>query len=688
MNTQTQTHTSHLPTKPLTLLSTLLFAVFAVKAQTQMPEELTLPTLVVTTSPLGAGASAIPAQALFGDELTFKKTNTIGQTLDRQLGVSATYFGPNASRPVIRGLDGDRIKMLHNGGHSHDVAGLSFDHATPIDPLVVERLEVLRGPSTLLHGGSAVGGVVNAIDNRISKSSVDSLSGLVELRGNSASKERSASALVETPLSDDKSWALHVDGFKRHAQSAAVPVALTCMGLDSKRICNTAVNASGGAIGVSKVWSQGYLGASVTQYKTLYGTPAEEAVSIDMSSRRLSVMGEYTGLTGLFQSLSGQINSTRYAHTELDAGLPATQFKKQGADARFELKQRGINFSRGALSGTSGLSIEREQFSATGSEAFVPPNQSQRFALFTVQNLKQTFGAISLGGRVERNTLDSYGGTQTDYLGNDKFVASQRQFNTFNLALGSVINLNPRWQLTGNLSSSQRAPTAYELYANGVHIATGAYEQGNPALAKELSRNIDVALKWQNGGHSLSMGGFYNRFSSYINLANTGSLIGENADPSGTDLALYRYQPTQAQFKGLEVQSKLKLSPNWNVDGKFDVLQAKDVGTGQALPRIAPMRLTLGANYAADAWQASIEWAHNAAQKRVPQYDSAGSTASYSLVNVKVSYRTKSNADMLWFVKLDNAFNRLGYNATTIDTVRAKSPVVGRNLSVGLQFGF
>jgi iron complex outermembrane receptor protein len=163
-----------------------------------------------------------------------------------------------------------------------------------------------------------------------------------------------------------------------------------------------------------------------------------------MSSRRLSIMGEYTGLTGLFKSLSGQFNSTRYAHTELDAGVPATQFNKQGTDARFELIQGDSKLAWGALSGTSGLSIEREQFSATGSEAFVPPNQSQRFALFTVQNLKQPFGAISLGGRVERNTLNSYGGTQTDYLGNDKFVPSQRQFNTFNLALGSVFNLNPR----------------------------------------------------------------------------------------------------------------------------------------------------------------------------------------------------------------------------------------------------
>jgi iron complex outermembrane receptor protein len=254
-----------LPTKRLTLLYSLICAIFAAEAQTLPREEFTLQTVIVTTSPLGVGASAIPAQALFGDDLTFKKTNTIGQTLDRELGVSATYFGPNASRPVIRGLDGDRIKMLHNGGHSHDVAGLSFDHATPIDPLVVERLEVLRGPSTLLHGGSAVGGVVNAIDNRISKSSVDSLSGLVELRGNSASRERSASALVETTLSDDKSWVMHVNGFTRHAQSAVVPIALNCKGLDSKRICNTAANASGGAVGVSKVWSQGYLGASVTQ---------------------------------------------------------------------------------------------------------------------------------------------------------------------------------------------------------------------------------------------------------------------------------------------------------------------------------------------------------------------------------------------------------------------------------------
>jgi iron complex outermembrane receptor protein len=187
---------------------------------------LSLPTVTVTAQALGAGEAAVPSTVLTGAQLTVQKEATLGETLSRELGVSTTGFGANASRPVIRGLDANRIKLLNNGATSHDVSGLSFDHATPIDPLVVQRIEVLRGPATLLFGGGAVGGVINAIDNRIPSDRIDGLSGTVELRGDTAQRGGSASAVIETALTKD--WMLHVDAFKRRSASTRVSVKLPC----------------------------------------------------------------------------------------------------------------------------------------------------------------------------------------------------------------------------------------------------------------------------------------------------------------------------------------------------------------------------------------------------------------------------------------------------------------------------
>ena len=668
-------------------IAALPFAVLTPAALAQQSPAL-LPEVVVTSAPLGAAAGAQPASVLVGDALTLKKSTSIAETLDRELGVASTYFGPNAARPVIRGMDGDRIKVLNNSGAAQDVAGLSFDHATPIDPLVIDRLEVLRGPAAMLYGGSAVGGVVNALDNRIPSSKIDALSGTVELRGASASSERSASFVVETPLTADKVWALHVDGFSRSNLSAAVPIALPCVSAVAKRICNTDAQARGGAVGVSRQLSQGYFGVALSTYTSLYGTPAEDEVKIDMKSHRLAVMGEQRGLVGLFSAISGQINATRYTHTELDAGVPATEFKKNGTDGRLELTQQTSPFAWGKLSGTTGLSFERSVFSAIGDEAFVPENTTQHTALFTAQSLATRWGALSLGGRIEQVKVNSKGGAQTDYLGNAKFTAANRSFTPTSLALGTVVKINDAWQWTANLSRNERAPAGYELYANGAHIATGAYEIGDVNLSKERSRNVDFALKWGANGHSASLGGFYNRFSNYINLANTGSLIGEDGDPAGTDLTLYRYAPVAARFMGLEAQGAYKVSAAWRFDAKLDILRANDTTSGEALPRISPARLTLAAHYAANQWQTKLEWALNAAQKRVPAFDLLGATASYNVVNLSLGYRQKSSWDALWFLRLDNATNRLGYNATTIDTVRGKSPIVGRNLKIGVQLAF
>ena len=212
-----------------------------------------LPPVVITGNPLGGKEVETPSSVLTGDALVLRRGSSLGETLDGLPGVSSSYFGPNANRPVIRGQDGDRIRVLSNAGASLDASSLSFDHAVPIDPLVVERIEVLRGPAALLYGGSAVGGVVNAIDNRIPKLPLAAVSGAVETRFGGASGERAVSALVE---GGGNGYALHADAFRRNTDDLHVPAfdRPLANGTTERRtrIVNSASRAQGGALGASR----------------------------------------------------------------------------------------------------------------------------------------------------------------------------------------------------------------------------------------------------------------------------------------------------------------------------------------------------------------------------------------------------------------------------------------------------
>lgn len=295
-----------------------------------------LETVIVTGNPLGSSEVATPSSVLSGNGLVLRRGSSLGETLDGLPGVSSSYFGPNANRPVIRGQDGDRLRVLSNSGASLDASSLSFDHAVPIDPLVVERIEVLRGPAALLYGGSAVGGVVNAIDNRIPKARLDGLSGALETRFGGAANERAVSALVETGGSG---FALHADAFGRKTDDLRVPAFDRPLADGSTerrtRVVNSASRAHGGAVGASLVGDHGYLGTSVDTFRNDSGIVAEDDITIQMRRDRFALAGELRVPDGFITALRGQAASTDYQHQEVDGdGAVGTTFKIRGSDTR------------------------------------------------------------------------------------------------------------------------------------------------------------------------------------------------------------------------------------------------------------------------------------------------------------------------------------------------------------------
>lgn len=642
-------------------------------------ENPTLKTVVVTGNPLGATELIAPVDQLDADELLQRAQSTLGETLSGLPGVSSTYFGPNASRPVIRGQDGDRITILNNGGASLDLSALSYDHATAQDPLLIERVEVLRGPGVLQYGGSAVGGVVNAIDGRIHREPLfgeqGGVAGRLDAGYATGNKEQSGAVVLDAGTNR---YNLHVDALSRKTEDVAAAADLSCtkdgVTTTARRICNSASETWGGAAGGTVFFDRGSLGASLSTYDKNYGVVAKDDVTIRMRSNRYALEGELRELGPFIQSLKAQYSLTDYKHTEFEGSAAGTVFKTTGQDLRLEARHARL----GRLDGVIGLQFDGSDFSAKGSEAYAPESRTRSSAAFVHEELATNWGKLSAGARLESVGVESFG-----IEGNSKFTPGSRSFHPASYALGALWKVAPEWQLTSNVSLNERAPRHYELYANGEHVATNAEEIGNPDLDKERSANVDIGAAWKRGAHTAKVQLFQHRFSNYISL-------------EGTDLAAsppkYSYTQVQARFVGVEAGGKLRMldgAHKLDLALRADAVRADNTSTGQPLPRIAPLRTGATLLWSQGAWGARLGADHVAAQDRVPQGQAA--TAAYTLWHATLTRRVRmGGSDLLWYARLDNIGDTLAYSASSIltQTASGKAPLPGRSLKAGLQLRF
>lgn len=692
----------------LAILATLAsLGTASTHAQSTPRADAALPAVTITGNPLGATDLIAPTESYSGAGLLLRSKSTLGETLDGTPGVSSSYFGPNASRPIIRGLDGDRVRILQNSGASVDASGLSNDHAVPSDPISMERIEVLRGPGALMYGGSAVGGVVNVIDNRIPQERLfdakGGVAGKLNLEGSSGDAARSAAALLETGT--DR-FTLHADAFTRRSGDVAVPTTLACekpgAPTVANAICNSSAEAQGGALGGSVFLGHSRLGASVSSYSSTYGTVAEDAVTIGMRSNRVALEWDVDQLQGWFQSVKVRASQTDYQHTEYEGAEAGTVFKNTGNDVRITARHAKL----GAWQGVLGLQSEAVRFSADGTEAFAPYSRTTQNAVFAFEELPMDWGRLSLGARLESVQVDSEGNPLVA-----RFTPASRSFQPRSLALGALWNATPGWQLTSNIAYTERAPKDYELFANGPHIATHAYEVGNSQAVLEQSTNMDIGAQWKQGAHSFKLSAFVNQFNNYLSQQATGVMrdtegngaggvgvtddgTGMSVESGGTAELLPEYVYTQvpARFTGIEASGKLRLldaGQTLDLELHGDWVRAVNTTTGEWLPRIAPVRLGASLVWAQGPWSARLDTRHSQAQTDGP----AGQlpTAAYTLVNASLGYRQQMGATTaLWFARLDNAGDVLAYSATSILTQSApgKAPLPGRSLKLGLQLAF
>ncbi|MDT7833899.1 TonB-dependent receptor [Aquabacterium sp. OR-4] len=654
-------------------------------------------SVLITGNPLGATQLVQPAEVLTGEALARRRAATLGDTLSGLPGVAASGFGPQASRPVIRGLDGDRIRLLDNGGASADASNLSFDHAVAVDPLVVERIEVLRGPAALLYGGNATGGVVNTLDNRIPRAALGAPGGRAEWRLGGAAREQAGAAVLEGGASG-LNW--HVDAASRQSQDLRTPRFTPPAEAEeeataTRRVANSAGRSHAGALGASWADAQGFVGLAVDGLRQRYGVVVEPDVSIRLQRERLALAAERRGLAGPFSAVEAQASRTRYQHQELEgSGEVGTTFRSLGQEARLQARQAPLALAGGQLHGTLGLQIERLDFSALGEEAFVPGTHTASEALFLLQEWRGPAFTLSAGVRRERARVRSDGDAATaggETEAEPRFgAATERRFQPGSWSLGAQWPLAaslPGWSLRGGYGHTERAPAYYELYANGVHVATGTFERGDASLGVERSRHAELGLQWQQGAHQVQLQLFRTRFANYLALDARGNEVGVDG---GGSVPEYLFRGVPATLHGLEIEARSRLQlAGWALDGQaaLDLVRGRNQATGEALPRLPPLRLHLGLEATQGALSLGLALQHQAAQRRVPATDSA--TPAATRVDLSLGWRQRwAQADALWTLKLANLGDALAWSASSVRPARERSPAGARALTAALRVGF
>ena len=582
-----------------------------------------------------------------GEELTRDLRSTIGETLAHQPGVSATSFGPNASRPVLRGFQGDRVRILTDGIGSLDASSSSVDHAVAINPLTADRIEVLRGPSALLFGSSAIGGVVNVIDARIPRRVPDEA---VHAEGlftyGSAADERSANAGLDIPIggnfvvhfdgSYSKSDDLEIGGFvlapaQRAAAAASADPDIAALATLRGRLPNSAGRSWDVAAGAAWIDGGNNVGFSVNRYDSLYGVPVRysldpaaeaEEVRIDVAQTRADVRAEIDAGGGFIDTIRFRGGWSDYRHFELeDTGAIGTTFLTEGYEARAELRQR----VRGGWGGGFGAQYFHRDLEIDGAEKFLPPNSTSQFGLFALQTFDLGAFKAEAGLRYEHSALRADADAT---LSNPEL---RRSFDALTGSIGASHQLAPRWRIGLNLSRSERAPSAEELFANGPHAGTQSFEIGDPDLRTEKSWGLEATLRGAGDGYSIGASVFHSWFDGYIYEQPTGAIQ--------DDLPVFQYLQNDARYFGVELEASARIarfgSMVINIDGVADYVRATIDSTGPA-PRIPPFRLLGGIEAQSTPVNGRFEVEWVSGQDRVAAFETP--TDGHLMVNASLAF--------------------------------------------------
>lgn len=623
------------------------------QAQTGTPV-ITLPPLEITGVPLSRSLDdvAAPASVLVGPSLDRRRAATLGDTVKDVPGVTQSHFGAGASRPIIRGFDGPRVRVLNDGVDTLDAASVSPDHAVTSDPFSARQIEILKGPSTLLYGGGAIGGVVNVIDKRIPTSvPTRGYEGELGLNLNTTAEEI-AGFLGFTV--GHGNFAARFEGTIRNAEDYYA-------GGGFGRVVNSFSNGGNFSGGASYIADWGYVGAAYSEYRSQYGLPNEPTVLINMRSRRLDVRGEVRQPFEGIEKIRWRLANVWYWHEEVEDGATATTFHNHALDGRFEVVHSLFDGLRG-VAGVQGL---RRDFTAIGAEAFLPPTLTRSFGLFLIERFSLDAFHIEGGVRYDWQHVRPTGGPPS------------RGHNGFSASISGTWDFASGYAATIAFSRSQRLPTAEELYANGPHVATGQFEVGDVNLRPETSYNLEFGVRKKTGPLQFGVSVYRNVVKDFIFQADTGTLTPE-------DMRIINFRQADAELYGIEAEVKYAVTDNVDVSVFGDYVRARLIASDN-LPRIPPGRLGARIDGRYDGFSGFVQAYRVFGQGSVAPNETT--TAGYTMLNAGIAYGGEAtDATYEVFLRLNNLLNERAIAHTSF--IKDAAPLPGFSVALGARFTF
>ncbi|MBQ4832361.1 TonB-dependent receptor [Pseudoalteromonas sp. MMG010] len=696
-------------------------------------------TVVVYASALHKNSLEMisPVSVLSGDELKNKSQATLGETLKSLPGVNASYFGPVSSSPIIRGLDGPRVKITSNGLDASDASRVGPDHATSSDSLAAEQIEVLRGPSTLLYGSGAIGGVVNVVDNRIPTSALTELSGAAEYSHDTVSNSNTVAAKLET---GNNGFNFHFDGTKRSGDDYETPT-FSVEDDDGdietlNSVENTFIDSETFNFGTSYVGEHLTVGFSYGSIDTEYGIPGhehdheheeeeedhddedhdeedhddedhdeeeEESVYAHLEQDRYQALLSYSLHNNWIESINLRLGYTDYSHSEIEDGAIGTTFTNETTEARLNIEHKLADWH-----GMIGYHYSDSDYDAIGEEAFTPASVTTSHALYLLEERDFSDVTVELGARIEDYQIDSdvteYEHSHDDEEDHDEHeeaVAYNESFTNVSASIGAIWNYTPGQSFSASLSHSERAPLSAELLSNGIHIATGVYELGlgyhiedneihfEPEdIKQEKSTNFDISFRRFTGDFGYTVNFFYNDIKNFYYQENTGLMYDEedgleSAEEAHDDaIAVYQFNSKDAQLYGFEFDAHYKVNNDATIKVFGDSTRAKLKDDNGNLPRIPSNKLGSELQYDLGDLRFTLTGTHYFEQTDITEYET--STKSYTLFDASANYQLDlGGIDTQIYLNIDNLTDELGFVHSSF--IKDIAPLPGRNLRLGVR---